>query len=657
MPWSATLSTRCQSSVSDVMVAPSLYSGVRFHVVFHDCRGGYWVSVAQRLHPFGDAVMTSYRTSAYALRKRPVRTVMMWLSMLVMMAMPSLQVWLISWACGPDGLGSDSGLGAGRFAVIIVVLTVGAVLMSVSSSLAQNMRDLLQEPLIAEYQSDLTDALTRLTPEQTLDDEVTTQVRAARDAIPYNVASQAADATSVVGALASVIMLAGSLWHMHPLAAVVIALAMIPELLAQFGVEKLTNELWPKRGKESRRANYFERLLDYPPSSTEIAATTGSFGIPAQARIRYFNMAGMWERISWRTVQLTAVSSVAFAVLTGGAFWLILTGGHASAASIPAALVGIMTGLAVTRTTGEAFGNLMASTPMILSYYRLMDLLRANPEIPVVGGGPVGVQVKHLTYAYPVAAADRGDDQPDTDDGEDQRPAAAHGPALDDLSLDIEPGSIVALVGENGSGKTTLVKLIAGILDAPAGTVKLTMDASGAGDDEDSWMARLGASSMVFQDFTHIEVTVREFIDPALRHSDDELRDGLRRARVLDVVEAMPYGLDAQLGQEWGGVGLSGGQWQRLALARTFLSGKPLWILDEPTAAVDATAEAAIYHDLIVNRPAGTTVIVISHRPRVLAGMDRIIVLDGGHISETGTYRQLADGDGLFAQLNRDSLE
>lgn len=85
--------------------------------------------------PFCDAVATSWRTSAYALRRRPVRTVVMWLSMLVMMAMPSLQVWLIGWACGPDGLGMGSGLGVGRFAVILAVLTVGAVLMSVSSSL------------------------------------------------------------------------------------------------------------------------------------------------------------------------------------------------------------------------------------------------------------------------------------------------------------------------------------------------------------------------------------------------------------------------------------------------------------------------------------------------------------------------------------------
>ncbi|NEG72644.1 ATP-binding cassette domain-containing protein [Bifidobacterium ramosum] len=606
--------------------------------------------------------MTSWRTSVYALRRRPARTVAMWLSMLVMMAMPSLQVWLIGWACGPDGLGSGSELGAGRFAVILVVLTVGAVLMSVSSSLAQNMRDLLQEPLMAEYQSDLTDALAGLTPAQTLDDEVTTQVRAARDAIPYNVASQAADATSVVGALVSMVMLAGSLWHMHPLAAVMIALAMIPELLAQFGVEKLTNELWPKRGRESRRANYFERLLDYPPSSTEIAATAGSFGIPEQARVRYFNMAGMWERISWRTVQLTGISSLVFALLTGGAFWLILTSGRASSASIPAALVGIMTGLSVTRTTGEAFGNLMASTPMILAYERLMNLLHANPEIPVTpaSAGSVGVHVEHLTYAYPIAAKDddESDGGGDAVEDDDKPVPAVQSPALDDVSLNVEPGSIVALVGENGSGKTTLVKLIAGILDAPDGAVALT---AGTADDNRrvlrSWADRLGASSMVFQDFTHIEVTVREFIDPASRHTDDELRDGLQLARALDIVTGLPGGLDAQLGQEWGGVGLSGGQWQRLALVRTFLSGKPLWILDEPTAAVDATAEAAIYHDLIANRPSGVTVIVISHRPRVLTTMDRIIVLDHGHIGETGTYRQLVDRNGAFARLVNDSLE
>ena len=118
-----------------------------------------------------------------------------------------------------------------------------------------------------------------------------------------------------------------------------------------------------------------------------------------------------------------------------------------------------------------------------------------------------------------------------------------------------------------------------------------------------------------------------------------------------------PDGLDTQLGSEWGGVGFSGGQWQRLALARTFLSEKPLWILDEPTAAVDASAEAGIYHDLLESRHGGTTVIVITHRPKTLTQVDRIFAFEHGRLAESGTYDELLARAGTFSRLVHDTVE
>ncbi|NEG88735.1 ATP-binding cassette domain-containing protein [Bifidobacterium aerophilum] len=338
----------------------------------------------------------------------------------------------------------------------------------------------------------------------------------------------------------------------------------------------------------------------------------------------------------------------------GGAFATIIIHDHAALTTVAAAVVGVITALSVTRSTGDAFGELMSSTPMVLAYQQLMDTLRTNPTIPETHG-PVGVQMAHVTYQYPTA-----DDMNDTDvnDGIDTASSDTTGssmrPALDDVSLDIAPGSIIALVGENGSGKTTLAKIIVGILEPDSGTVTLPRP----GDTTvTTALGRLGATSMTFQDFTRLEVTVREFIDPTGRKTDRQLWDGLTRAHADTYITGQPNGLDTQLGAQWGGIGLSGGQWQRLALARTFLSGQPLWILDEPTAAVDATAEAAIYHDLTENRPEGTTVIVISHRPHVLAHMDRIVVLDHGRVAETGTYDQLIARQGMFSRLAHDSLE
>lgn len=108
------------------------------------------------------------------------------------------------------------------------------------------------------------------------------------------------------------------------------------------------------------------------------------------------------------------------------------------------------------------------------------------------------------------------------------------------------------------------------------------------------------------------------------------------------------------LGSQWDGCGLSGGQWQRLALARVWLSGRFFWILDEPTAAIDAQAEQEIYEDIIHGRPRNTTVILISHRPQVLKHVDCIFVIDKGDIIQHGTYAELmADTKGLFYQLSK----
>ncbi|QJC21886.1 ATP-binding cassette domain-containing protein [Arcanobacterium buesumense] len=202
---------------------------------------------------------------------------------------------------------------------------------------------------------------------------------------------------------------------------------------------------------------------------------------------------------------------------------------------------------------------------------------------------------------------------------------------MQDINLSIEPGSVVAFLGENGCGKTTLVKLLAGLLEPDTGTVTV----HGPHAQSSATSDRQASTSMVFQDFTKLELTVRDFVDPAGKESDDAIQDALTRARAWDFIQQLPDGINAQLGPQWDGSGLSGGQWQRLALARTFLSGAPIWILDEPTATVDVQAEAAIYEDVLHQRPAGTTVIIITHRPQTLTDVDAIIYLENGHIINT----------------------
>ncbi len=222
-------------------------------------------------------------------------------------------------------------------------------------------------------------------------------------------------------------------------------------------------------------------------------------------------------------------------------------------------------------------------------------------------------------------------------------------PVLDGLDLTIEPGTSLAIVGLNGAGKTTLIKLLCRFYDPDAGAV--TANGIDLRDlDARAWQRGIAA---VFQDFTRYKLSIRDNI--ALRaHDDAALERAARRAGILDHINALPNGLDTPLvRQRAGGLDLSGGQWQRIALARGLLAveaGARILILDEPTASLDVRAEAAFYEQFLAITKDITT-IVISHRFATVRRADRICVLDNGRITETGTHTELVNANGRYAEL------
>jgi ATP-binding cassette subfamily B protein len=167
---------------------------------------------------------------------------------------------------------------------------------------------------------------------------------------------------------------------------------------------------------------------------------------------------------------------------------------------------------------------------------------------------------------------------------------------------------------------------------------------------ESAWLSHFG---LLTQEFGRFELTVRDAVQlgtPREDVSDAEVWEALRAAHAAGMVQLMPDGLDQQLGEQFGGVGISGGQWQRLALARIHLRDSPVWVLDEPTSAIDAEAEQEIFHELQRNRE-GRITIVVSHRAWTLRGMDQIFVVDEGVIVQQGTYEELLAADGRFAEI------
>ncbi len=233
----------------------------------------------------------------------------------------------------------------------------------------------------------------------------------------------------------------------------------------------------------------------------------------------------------------------------------------------------------------------------------------------------------------------------------------AGGPVLREVDLTLPAGATVAVVGENGAGKTTLVKLLTGMYRPTGG--RITVDGTDLADlDPARWRERTTAA---FQDYVRYQWTARQTVGAGdlPRMSDDAaLLAAAARADAGELLEGLPDGLETQLGRYFsGGTELSGGQWQRLALARALLRERPLLtVLDEPTAALDAATESALYARWGDAARAGAgergaVTLLVSHRFSTVRTADLIVVMEDGRVTGTGTHDDLMAEGGSYAQL------
>jgi ATP-binding cassette, subfamily B, bacterial len=230
---------------------------------------------------------------------------------------------------------------------------------------------------------------------------------------------------------------------------------------------------------------------------------------------------------------------------------------------------------------------------------------------------------------------------------------------LEDVSLHLAPGSVVAIVGENGAGKTTLVKLLCRMYQPTGGRI-LVDGVDLARLPPDAWRGRLAGA---FQDFFTFELRAQHSVGLGdLPRLDDAVavRGAVERAGADDVVDGLATGLETQLGPTWpGGAELSFGQWQKLALARGFMrEGPHLLVLDEPTAALDAETEHALFERFAAAARGGMqaasdgrVTILVSHRFSTVRMADLIVVLDGARVVESGSHEELLARRGRYAEL------
>jgi ATP-binding cassette subfamily B protein len=419
-----------------------------------------------------------------------------------------------------------------------------------------------------------------------------------------------------------------------PLVALVLFGATIPAFLAQTHFSRLHFRLLTWRAPESRRMSYLEHLLTVDSTVKEIKL----FGLGEPLLQRYQELFWKFYKEDTALARRRSLISMLWGVVASisyyGAYaWIVL---RTVAGTIT---IGDMTFyLTLFRQSQGTFQGLFYNLNQLfeagLFMENLFGFLDLTPQMDSGSGRKVprpiqqGIEFRNVSFRYP-----------DRDDW-----------ALRELNLTIRPGEKIALVGANGAGKTTLIKLLTRLYDPTEGQILLDGVDLRDYDLED---LRLSIG-VIFQDFVRYQVSARENIGfGQIKDLADEPRilAAAERGGADEVVERLPQGYDTLLGRWFEkGAELSGGQWQKIALGRAFMRDSEVLVLDEPTAALDAEREYEIFQRFR-DLTAGRIALLISHRFSTVRMADRIVVIEGGRLTELGTHAELLELGGTYARL------
>jgi ATP-binding cassette, subfamily B, bacterial len=422
--------------------------------------------------------------------------------------------------------------------------------------------------------------------------------------------------------------------HFSPWAVAVLLLAGLPSFIAEAKFSGDAFRLFRWRSPETRMQIYLETVLGREDHAKEVKL----FGLGERLLERY---RAIFRRLYTEDRELTirrdawgfGLGLIGTATLYGAYAWIAITTVRRliTLGQMTMYVALFRQGQATVSAMLTAVGGMYEDNLYLSTLYEYLETDVALPSGTLTRGPDPsdGVRFEDVSFTYPGADA----------------------PALEHITLQLVPGTSLALVGENGSGKTTLIKLLTRLYTPTAG--RILLDGLDLRDwDERVLRERVG---VIFQDFARYQMLVGENVGAGdEQHFEDEgrWRTAAAKGRASDFIETLPAGYHTQLGKWFkDGRELSGGQWQKIALSRAFMRSRAdVLVLDEPTAAMDAQAEAEVFeHFRQLARERIT--ILISHRFSTVRMADQIVVLNDGHIVERGSHEELMQLNGRYAHL------